>query len=361
MTPLGSDTADRLTSLLVCFVLAAIAVYALANRLRRDAGLPAVVFFLFSPIALLWSRASLIQRPASRRHRVGSSWAALRWRDAGQTRDWIGAALLATVAMLVKITTGVLWLPFILLVSWRRSRSLASVLVMLPLAAGLGWTRWADSIKAASPATQLLTSTNLMAWNFGTPWERLDPIAWVVLLVVFLLEVGGLTFLATATPTARWAYDHRAEAIGLILAAAIGPLLFMNLYVHHTYYWVASTPAVAVLLGIGLVRSTLGRRALAGLAFAVAIVISMPTWIIAWQPAADPQGDLAIARQVRAATRPDEWVAIVGRDWDPSILYYADRRGYAVPTWQTPSLAGYHVFVVLPGSNRAIEQGGQSP
>ena len=42
----------------------------------------------------------------------------------------------------------------------------------------------------------------------------------------------------------------------------------------------------------------------------------------------DRDGSLAAAAFVRERTEPDDWVVIDGRGWDPTILYYANRRGY---------------------------------
>ena len=44
----------------------------------------------------------------------------------------------------------------------------AALVLGVPFVAGVLWTRWADAIKAAQPATATLTSSALTTWNFGT-------------------------------------------------------------------------------------------------------------------------------------------------------------------------------------------------
>ncbi len=58
------------------------------------------------------------------------------------------------------------------------------------------------------------------------------------------------------------------------------------------------------------------------------VVLTGEYWTESYQPVVDRDGSLAAAAFVRERTDPDDWVVIGGRGWDPTIFYYADRRGY---------------------------------
>jgi hypothetical protein len=65
-----------------------------------------------------------------------------------------------------------------------------------------------------------------------------------------------------------------------------------------------------------------------------------------------------LAAQIARETSPDQYVAIVGRDWEPSILYYAHRWGWMVNAHSEPGLVaqllaeGYAVYVCPYGAER---------
>ena len=173
---LAEDTALRLTSL-VCFVLTALLLWGLVRYVAGPvSGVGALVAFVFTPLALLWSRTSMIEYLATA-GAVGFAFALVLWRD--RRRPLFVALALAAglVGMLVKPTTAVFWiLPALLYRPRRRSARCGAGSVGFsgqqsrwrcrssPAAL---WTRHADAIKAASPVTEWLTGWNLRRWNFG--------------------------------------------------------------------------------------------------------------------------------------------------------------------------------------------------
>jgi hypothetical protein len=123
--------------------------------------------------------------------------------------------------------------------------------------------------------------------------------------------------------------------------------LFTNLYYVHDYYLAAITPLLAgvVALGIraacGFVTKHVGNQR------AVAVTAVMATLLLVWfaeihrggrayealatQDIARDNPTLALADELRGASSADELAMVVGNDYDPSVLYYARRRGTAVP------------------------------
>ncbi len=337
---------------LVCFLATGAVLWVLIEREHGSTpALLGLVFFLFSPFSLLWSRASTIEYLATL---LGVSFVALtlEWGRSGRWGTFAGALTVGALAMLVKITTGLIWLaPALLLARGRIGWRL--VLLFVPVLVGLAWTAWADGIKSAGPITQYLTSQELTDWNIGTIAQRLDEGTrrafdrWTI-----PLGAVGLVTLALIRP--------RLERPGLRawFAATLvaGPLLFTNLYSVHSYYWIAVSPALAGLLGAGFAAplERWPRRSIAVVMVALAVafmattyVRSVDSWKVAFSPVWDPENVLPIARQIRDETREDELVFIAGRDWSPAIFLYADRHGIMLPDFIDPAsldLTGYSQF-----------------
>ena len=255
------------TAVLVWRVLVAIA--------GEAAGLAGLAAFLFSPLGLLVSRMSLIEYMATAGSLAFVLWG-LRWHETGKWR-WYAAALVAgAVGLLVKSTTGVIYLvPLAVLVlgAWWKGRlpvarrsvyALAIVALFgIPLILAAGWTIYADGVRASNPESAWFSSSGgLAGYYLGTLQQKLDPTTWFTLAD----EAQGLMFggtlwlwvllaLAGAMLLAR-----RAFAVALVLSAAIGPVLFTTQYLvpGQEYYMAAISPLVAI--GIGLAAGWLWRE-----------------------------------------------------------------------------------------------------
>jgi 4-amino-4-deoxy-L-arabinose transferase-like glycosyltransferase len=336
------------------FVVSAGLLYALVRpRVGRLGANAALIVFLFTPLGIVWSRTSMIEYLAVAAS-LGFALAALAWRERGGGRWWALAATLGSIAMLVKITSAVFWVvPFALLgfardrdagagrSSWRSPAAWG--LVVVPLAIGLLWTRHADAIKAATAATTWATSANLITWNFGTLEQRLDPAAWWKALRP-TLELTAMDLLPLALVVTAW-FAVRAGQwrfwAWVAIAYAAPVVVFFNLYVIHDYYSAAIAPAAAAIVGAAVGALAGVRRPLVGIAaaggllvlavavFAVNTATRMPYALTIYRPLQNTVL-LDLAAQIAAETRPDQPVAILGRSWNPALLYFADRRGYLV-------------------------------
>jgi hypothetical protein len=342
------DPAMRLTGL-ACFLLTAVLLYGLVRHVAdRPSAIAALVAFVATPFALLWGRTSMIEYLATA-GAVGFAWATVAWRE-NRRPEIAGLALAAwLVGMLVKPTTAAFWLLPALgyrptnprRASRGRTGAVLAVLVLVPLLATALWTRHADAIKAASPLTDWLTSSALEHWNFGTASQRFDRGVWGVIggrVVVHVLGLSGVALLAVAL-VALMRSAQRPFWVGVVLAGALPPLVFTNLYLVHDYYLAAVTPALAALLGLaaGFVWRLLPPKApvraiavVAGLLFAASTVgFDYGYWRHAWED--DPDATtLALARQLERASSPDDRIGVIGLDWSPAVLYYADRWGLMV-------------------------------
>ena len=364
------DVAMRATGL-ACFLLSAVFLYGLVRRVDgRASALAALVAFVCTPFALVWGRSSMIEYLATA-GAVGFAWATIAWRENGRP-DVGGLALAAgLVGMLVKPTTAVFWLipPLAYRPSSTRGAGpngrrgwLLVGLVVIPIAAALLWTRHADAIKDASPATAWLTSDELGEWNFGTLSQRFGRGFWGVIerrvvdhmlglrLTGLALVAVGLVALARSTQRLFW--------ISVGLAAVVPPFFFTNLYLQHDYYLAAVAPAIAALAGFafGYVWRRLPHRPLVVVPTAAVALLALAGPLVLdrdyWRRIYDDLDPPALARELAMHTRSNDRIGVDGLDWSPETLYYADRWGLMAverkreATYDALHDAGYRYLLV---------------
>ncbi len=340
------DPALRTTGL-ASFILAAGFLWLIVRRQAGWLGATvALAVFLFSPLGISWGRAALIEYTALAAS-FGFALAGLRWRQERTPVWFIVALVLGCVATLVKITSALLWVaPFALLAvgrdddrQSRRAWLGAWVLSIVPILAGAVWTRHADAIKAASDATAWLTSPNLLTWNIGTVAQRLESGSWASIYTSVVVLAGAIALPFLVYSAVRFSLARRQIRFWTWIAlTAVGPILvFFNLYVVHDYYAIAVSGSIAALVGLGvaglpLVRTWIRGLLLAGaaLAWGTTVALQSPYWTRIYDPTADPEGVLPLAAQIERETEQGQPVAILDRDWSPSILYYAHRWGWMI-------------------------------
>lgn len=391
---LAPDPSLRVTSL-ACIALAAALLWRLMFGMAGAVpALVALVAFLFSPFAFVWSRAATMEYLVVAASLAYLS-AGLAWREDRRPSQWVCAVVAGCVAMAVKVTSGFFWLLPLLAYRPRRDARLRDPwllgLLGIPLAAGLAWTGYADAVRAAGPGTSWMTSVALAPFLFGPPEQRLDAGVWAKILStagVWLVGPGLVGLLAAVPPTVRRG-EQRIFWSALILAPFLSIAIFLNLYSVHDYYLAAATPAVAAALGLaagsvwrgadvafvalaaafgvllaagyltlfvppvfaltvavvwlcvvgfGWLAARRARRApprfIAGMGLAallLSVVATADYWRDAYAPIADRDGVLPRAAELARLSRPDEEVLVVGRDWSPDLLYYARRRGQMLP------------------------------
>jgi 4-amino-4-deoxy-L-arabinose transferase-like glycosyltransferase len=104
-----ADPAVRLTAL-ACFVITAVLVWRLLVAVAGEAaGLAGLAAFLFSPLGLLVSRMSLIEYMATAGG-LAFVLGGLRWHETGKWAWYVAALTAGTIGLLVKSTTGAIYL-----------------------------------------------------------------------------------------------------------------------------------------------------------------------------------------------------------------------------------------------------------
>lgn len=379
----SADLASRALGLL-SFQAAAVLLALLLLKWQGDAvAVLAVALFEFLPYGLFWGASSLIDFFAVALAML--MLFALRNWFFGGGRRWVligtGAAL---GAFLVKVTTAPLWclllLAFAIIAigergwraSWRRVLIGFLAAPAVGLLAAIAWTAFADSIKRASASTSFLTSSNLRDWNFGTAAQRVDPsVYWQAVHRISSEMAGPLLFtlvLGLSAALFNRAFPRKVETLGWIVTALAGPLIFLNLYTVHSYYLIAIYPAVVAVMAVGIVwavRLLPARRDIRWMRIATIVVILTVMSVavgtstlgradISGWAASPPPSGAAIA--IRDNTAPGAMIVMIGCDWDPTYLYYAEREGLmirgdeAAAVWTSQNIADYeNLFSCSPG------------
>ena len=348
------DPAMRVAGL-ITFVLCAVALWLLVRDVAgRATAYLAVAIFTATPLSLLWSRTSMIEYLA-----LGAGlaflWAGLRWSDRREWRWWALALAFGIVAALVKPPTYVgCAIPLAIaaasrdapgLATWVRSRLDVWLIALglIPLAAAFAWLAYGDAAKATQPAMAFLQSSG-PGWRLyyyetlpdrvngdelGLVMGRLVDLAMGRFTLAFVLL--GVVAAARVARSSFWI----AAALAVVLPIEI----FWGAYRRHDYYFIAVTPWVAMLAALGIMWAwrrmrTRTARVVVAVAALVAVAGSLAYdrgyWTIMYEPAHDPELVLRGARALASATSSDETVLVLGFGYDPSQLYYADRRAVMI-------------------------------
>lgn len=257
----------------------------------------------------------------------------------------------AMLGTLVKVTS---FFPLILLLSiilsWgtsfqfqRNSYIALGGCLTASLIPALLWTHYADNIKGGSELTAWLTSGNLRVWNFGTLAQRLNELDWISIFARYWL-IGGMATLVILPILLIVALEKQAiwRVILLLILPFISPLTYFNLYVVHDYYFMAVIFPTILTLGylLKLMQERLHATIRPVYVICVTLILLAPSWIFTI-PFRDYKVFITSSRnnipplveEIRQFTLPKDRILIVGCDWDPSVLFYADRYGVAVPNW----------------------------
>ena len=354
VTGLEAEPAARLVSL-AFFLLAGLALFCVVRSwFGPIAGLVTTALFVLSPFANQWAAATLMEFvPVALI--LGAVAALVRCQRSGRNL-WFAvslAAIFSTLAAMVKITTFIPWVPVIIVALgvavggiWQRRFVLGLGAIFLPAGVGtLLWTRFADGVKGQSELTVWLTSSNLPDWNFGTLSQRLvvDNTATILDRMSSLgspVAVWGVAIVIAGVAT-RWSWQFVTLALVPLLAFAV----FFNLYIVHDYYLAAIAPSYAAVVGVAvgaIAERITDHRARIGF-----VVVVIPGLLASsllssegrrlaevWRtPSVIP----SLSTSISEATEADDVILLVGCDWDPTVLYYADRRGVSVPaSWEGP-------------------------
>lgn len=359
---LGEESASRLTTLFF-FQASGLLILLLSLRIGggRVAALIALSLWEFTSLLWSWSATPTIEFLAV----FLVMWAVLvslkSMARPWSIPSWALETGLWSLAFLVKITTVVVWAPFVLSVVWffwnsmRQSR-FSWLRVISPVAVGgligLCNVLYGDAVKASGRFTEFLTLGNYRTHNFGTLDQRLDLESWAQ-VINYANGISGFFVAFVIFCVLFILFEKRRESLlvgGGLASICFAVGVFFNLYVIHNYYWIAVAPIVVMMFGLmghQLVRRMSPRakrvntQKLLGVAALSVILLS---WLLT-----NPRASLGKfiyqewrygqSEEIAMGTLPNDGVAVVGCSWSPEVLYFADRRGLMLhDTWPTGNM-----------------------
>jgi len=349
------DFAARLAGLISFQVSALLLAILIKRWFAKTASIIALILYEFLPFSIQWGPSSLMEFTAVSLC-LGSILLADSFRRSQRLLFLLFATLLLSLGYMVKITTALPWsLVFAAAVlapgtslkfSWRWKIPAASAPIILALLAGTAWTRIADTEKERNPITQQLVSSKLLDWNFGTWDQRLNPDSWIVIFDRFPSMGLGLSGLLVAIIIAGVSLQWNMRILAVLSVPLFSINVFLNLYVFHNYYLSAIYPAIIILTSIAISKVSeyiQNQRSRDG--FLIAATLSVI--ILAWTSSeASDYAEVSrnatyyppISKLINENVPVGEAVLVVGCDWDPTPLYYAERQGIMIPGWYTQGI-----------------------
>lgn len=336
-------------------------VYKIA-RLFYDRREPlyAAAFALFTPLGIYYGRATMLDV-----FQVALGTAFFYYAAAYiLERRWYRLALAMLVGSCAFVVKPPYALPLLVPLLYLyfktygiRIKPGAIAALVVPVALMFAWQRYANAANThynagKFPYEQLKQSIQVKIWPpnewyFGTIAQRLDPGYYVRLAgrvgIGILAGVGAIPFVAGV-----FARIEKRDYVCLAwLASVLGSfLLFFNLNIVHDYYQMPLLPIAAIFCGKGLQvlveRVEQRRDVRAGriglVAFALVYVVALAAVVIG-VGYYDQIGAsrIAMGQEIGRDVPGDDMVAVSTRTWgdfDPSVLYFAGKRGYMVPQWQ---------------------------
>jgi len=332
----------------VSFLVIGFLVYRIGCNIHgRGVGLAGCILTVFSAFGLLVGSEVLIDGFAL----VGALWAfsiiiSLRVENFHFWSIFV-MSLTTLVSGLVKLNTTVIWvlgaIVFLVVGSQLDLRRRLWVIAALfaSLIPSFIWTSYADSVKSQGKYTSWLISDRLTEWYFGTLRDRFDFKAISGSLTQFTEASAGGTFVLIVLVFLAFSRkENRAIALSLLVVLISGPLMFIRLYLAHTYYWIAVLPAAVLLACIGLANlvDLLKKQ----FEFRLTPTILFVTAILIFSSYLSKTGvyytDLFLYRRpvpdvaavIIDETEPDDLLIVIGDDWSPATHFYSNRRGLAL-------------------------------
>ena len=340
------------------FFATLVPLYSLLGTLgvARPQRLLMMSLLLVSPFYLFWSRTFMIETTALFFSVTYLTFAALYTKHR-QSKFIVLACVCGAIAALVKITTFVVFIVPALyllgtdLIRWpfqwpafadlRRRIVVAIALVVVALAAGTTWTRFADAVKEENPIGRYNASSSAFAksWVYGTAEQKLSWPTWKTIIgrAPTILTDDKALWLTTGLAlliTGR----RRKEALACCFLYLLSPLLFTNLHWVHDYYMCANGIFLLGLFGfaIAAIAESAGgmRAAFAGTALAVFLGYTEFRSSYANIQRESHHAAAAMVKGFVADTDPDAVIIYLGMHMSPVWPYYSERRALMIPEWE---------------------------
>lgn len=343
---LDAVVAGRLVNALSLIVTGALTYVLGARLVSRTVGGVAATVVVLSPYGIHWGGDIAVEY-----FTVALCLAAFLaftgWLANGRVGALAGFLGLASLAALSKTTSLVPWIVGMALmvigsrrtVPWSTSVRRLAVLAV-PMLLGLGWTRWADAVKADNPHSAPFVTSRMWSHNFGRLADRAEMSTWQFFFRnVFDTTVGGVVVATGLIVLAMSRRNARREVSLMGAVALTGPAVFASLYWAHPYYAIAVMPALVVVLGSGLVfgierlfaDSSIRARTAAVVASTAGVLVLAATTAEGVElmnaTLLRNRGAIVTYDDIAEHTSADDALLVVSNaGWDPTLSFVADRR-----------------------------------
>ena len=254
------------------------------------------------------------------------------------------ALVVLVFASLTKVTTTVPWITafvifFVaksLMFKFRKNVIIITVLTssFLPF---ILWNSFADTVKSENPFTEWLVSDSMNTWNFGSLGQRLQPTNYFTIFEkIDNLIFGSSIYLIIIITLVVFIQKTNIIFFNFYLFTGIFAVaIFFNLYVKHDYYLIAIYPAIIAMISIILssgIESLVGTRKYRVVSKLPVIFVVILTYISplgkSYLIEYRTDGGIPIASQyIMSETEKNSKIIMLGCDWDPTILFFAERKG----------------------------------
>lgn len=359
----------RALSWLSYLITVALLAYYAAKRIDLFQGLLTGALLLSIPLYLYWANTMMIETFALL---LSTSFAVILfdWMTRGDDEvlgrsrlrlaaEFGFALIFGVLAALVKITT---FLPIAIMLALvglirliqvrgfqadrdalvRRLALLTAsgAVVVISMVFAIIWTGYGDSVKATNPMTEFIVSENLRLWNFATLEFRQSFELWSKFPLRIFPEALGYLWQVAIVLAAIGIYlrPKRAMLVGLLcISTLIFVLIFPKLHAVHNYYQSASS--LWMVLGVSLAIGAFRERWMSILATIVVMFGMIAQFAVGTTNIGRPYLDVLKSKGkgglantgdlIQTITDEDDWIVVLGMDWNPQLLYLAKRRGIA--------------------------------
>ena len=366
------DVVIRITSM-IYYYLSVIAFSWVAKllftRLEKGALYYKVAFiiYLFSPLAIFWSKTSMIEYCAVFFQLVYVFCFLKLVYNAEQKKGlyFCGALIFGGIGYLTKSTSMIPAVVFLFISSlqfyWPKLQKFKEQLLnrkeigkiislfliaVLPFVVGIAWVKYSDNIKDQS-GYSFLTSKGLESWNYGGLDVRLSLSSNAKLLknleevLPMILLVISAIFLFAYRESKEDIASQKIKkqcCVALILAALVTAFTLFNLYSAHSYYSIAISPFLVLASGF-LYTDFIGYLIRNRKKFLLCISAGLVLFQICftplvrlqtWRPDHSQDGNVATGLWIKDNSEENDLLLIFNHEWVPVVPYYANRRALMV-------------------------------
>ena len=254
------------------------------------------------------------------------------------------ALVVLILASLTKVTTTVPWvIAFVLFTNFNakklidKERFIIISLLFISYLPFIYWNELANRIKSKNPFTGFLVSDAMNNWNFGSVSQRLIPNNYFIIFErIDNLIIGSTLYLIVVVTIVILIKQIDLTFFNFYLFTSIFSVaIFFNLYLVHDYYLIAIYPSIiamlSIILGSGIELLSKNQKHQIATKLPVIFVVLL-TYIspIGKSYLNDFRTDSGIpdaSEVIRGQTEKNSHIIMLGCDWDPTILYFADRKG----------------------------------